>query len=391
MPDQFTQTTNVGLGSRLMNSIKGVLVGLLLFVVSFGVLYWNEGRAGRAAKLVKQAMQAPVVDATNVDQSAQGKLVAARGAIKTTETLSDSVTVPGTSELVQVKAGNYLKLSRQAEMFAWKETSKTETQKNTGGSETQNITYSYTKEWVAEPANSAEFKIPEGHENPAMGVPSNDTTVTVATLGNLTLDMTSLGLPGSDALVLTSSSVAYPTPLLAQAGTSEFVFLGKGTLASPQVGDVRVHYGYVPANIQVTTFGKLDGTNLSSFVDQKNGSLYRAFKGTKDEAIATMKSENSTMTWILRLVGFIMMWVGLSMFFGPISTFLDILPIAGSISRGLIGAVTFIVAAVLSIVTIAVSMILHNIIAVLVAVAVAAGVSVFLVKKYMKKGKAATA
>ncbi len=391
MPDQFTQTTQVGLGNRLMNSIKGVVVGLLLFVVSFGVLYWNEGRAGRAAKLVKQAALASAVDAVSPDQASQGKLVAAKGTIKTSETLSDSVTVPGTSQLVQIKAGNYLKLLRQTEMFAWKETSKTDTQKNTGGSETQNTTYTYTKEWASEPANSSEFKIPAGHENPALAVPKNESTVTAATLDSLSLDMTSLVLPASQKLALTPATAAYPTPALAQAGTSEFVFLGKGTLATPQLGDVRVQYSYVPANIAVTAFGKLDGTALSPFVDANNGTLYRAFTGTKDEAVATMKSENSTMTWVLRLVGFIMMWVGLGMLFGPISTFLDILPVAGSISRGLIGVATFLVALALSIVTIIVSMIVHSLIAVIIAGVVVVVIAVLVMKGVFKKGKMAKA
>ena len=44
MQDQFTEVTTKGWGSRILNSIKGVLVGFLMFIVSFGVLYWNEGR-----------------------------------------------------------------------------------------------------------------------------------------------------------------------------------------------------------------------------------------------------------------------------------------------------------------------------------------------------------
>ncbi len=44
MPDQFTDVTTTGYGGRIVNSIKGVVIGLILFVVSFGLLYWNEGR-----------------------------------------------------------------------------------------------------------------------------------------------------------------------------------------------------------------------------------------------------------------------------------------------------------------------------------------------------------
>jgi len=44
MADQFTDVTTTGYGGRIINSIKGVVIGLILFVVSFGLLYWNEGR-----------------------------------------------------------------------------------------------------------------------------------------------------------------------------------------------------------------------------------------------------------------------------------------------------------------------------------------------------------
>ena len=41
MNDQFRSVTNVGIGSRLAESIKGVLVGILFFLGSFPLLFWN--------------------------------------------------------------------------------------------------------------------------------------------------------------------------------------------------------------------------------------------------------------------------------------------------------------------------------------------------------------
>ena len=46
----FTETTRIGWGSRLMESIKGVIAGLILFLLSFLVLFWNEGRAVKTHK-----------------------------------------------------------------------------------------------------------------------------------------------------------------------------------------------------------------------------------------------------------------------------------------------------------------------------------------------------
>ena len=44
MSEQFTEVSEQGLGSNLLDSIKGVAVGGLLFILSFPVLWWNEGR-----------------------------------------------------------------------------------------------------------------------------------------------------------------------------------------------------------------------------------------------------------------------------------------------------------------------------------------------------------
>ncbi|HJL23314.1 MAG TPA: hypothetical protein RMH80_13870, partial [Polyangiaceae bacterium LLY-WYZ-15_(1-7)] len=60
MNDQFRSVTNVGIGSRLVESIKGVLVGILFFLGSFPLLFWNEGRAVRRAKDLEEGRGAVV-------------------------------------------------------------------------------------------------------------------------------------------------------------------------------------------------------------------------------------------------------------------------------------------------------------------------------------------
>ncbi len=50
MPDTFTSTTSTSWGSNLFGSIKSVLFGFVLFVISFPLLIWNEGRAVHTAK-----------------------------------------------------------------------------------------------------------------------------------------------------------------------------------------------------------------------------------------------------------------------------------------------------------------------------------------------------
>ena len=45
-----TETTTESWGSRLGNSIKGVLFGLALFIGGFPVLFWNEGNSVKRAR-----------------------------------------------------------------------------------------------------------------------------------------------------------------------------------------------------------------------------------------------------------------------------------------------------------------------------------------------------
>ena len=54
-----TETTTESWGSRLGNSIKGVIVGLGLFVLGFPVLFWNEGNSVKTAKSWRPSRSSP--------------------------------------------------------------------------------------------------------------------------------------------------------------------------------------------------------------------------------------------------------------------------------------------------------------------------------------------
>ena len=61
-----------------------------------------------------------------------------------------------------------LRLSRSVEMYQWKEETNSQSQQSVGGSQTTQTTYTYQKVWSAQPIASAQFKMRDGHENPAM-------------------------------------------------------------------------------------------------------------------------------------------------------------------------------------------------------------------------------
>ena len=53
-------------------------------------------------------------------------------------------------------------------MYQWREDKKVETNKSVGGTEEAVTTYSYKKVWSTSSINSQEFRVREGHGNPAM-------------------------------------------------------------------------------------------------------------------------------------------------------------------------------------------------------------------------------
>ena len=48
--DSFSEVSSQSWFGRLGNAIKSVLLGIILFVVSFPLLWWNEGRAVHTAQ-----------------------------------------------------------------------------------------------------------------------------------------------------------------------------------------------------------------------------------------------------------------------------------------------------------------------------------------------------
>ncbi len=78
--DSYTEFGGRSWGSRLIESIKGVLLGIVMFIVAFPVLFWNEGRAVQTAKsLGEGASEVVSVASDNVETTNEGKLVLCDG------------------------------------------------------------------------------------------------------------------------------------------------------------------------------------------------------------------------------------------------------------------------------------------------------------------------
>jgi len=150
--------------------------------------------------------------------------------------------------------------------------------------------------------------------------------------------------------------------------------MGRGSFDTPLLGDIRISYSGVSANTPAIAFGKQQGTALVPYLTRQNDRLYRVFANTdRAGAIQEMNTEYKMIGWILRLVGFLLMWIGLGLCFGPITAFLEVLPFLGSAGRFVIGLVALPVALALSTITIVISILAHNILALIVVLGLLIG------------------
>ena len=378
MSDQFRDVTTTGYGGRIVNSIRVVVIGLILFIVSFGLLYWNEGRVD-LSNIAKNATE--ISSATvSTDSTLSGKLIFTTGNVNSSQMIGDNLFL---------NPEKFIAVEREVEMYSWIEKSESHSKKNIGGSETTEKTYTYSKGWEENPKSSSNFKHPEGHENPQKSLDSYTNKVTTATVGVYNFDPQSATLPNLSPLPLNSQNVTlHASAVLANDSYISIKKNVDGTFDSPQIGDLRISYHVLRSGFDGTIFGKLSGTKIDPYFDQDGNHLYRLFIGTRDQGIATLHTEYTTMLWILRLVGFLLMWFGLSALFGPISVLLDFFPIFGAISRFVIGLITFVVAFVLTIVTILVSMIVHSLIALIIIFFIIVGVVIVFLIMLKNKRKA---
>src|SRR5688572_23042713 len=234
MSDSYTETTTKSWSSRLGESIKGVLFGLVLIVGSCAFLFWNEGRAVQTQRSLTEGASLVVAgDAARVDPANDGKLVHISGDLKAGAPLADPEFAVSASAL---------RLVRVIEMYQWKEEQRTETRKNVGGSEETVTTYEYVRTWSESRIDSSRFKRQEGHINPQMRYRGASYTARDATLGAFrpganVIEM----LPANQDVPLDSSLVEklrgrVGGPVTAADGR---IYLGENP-SSPRIGDLRV-------------------------------------------------------------------------------------------------------------------------------------------------------
>ena len=379
--DHFEQTTRVGYGQKLGKSIKGVLVGFILVVVSIGMLYWNEGQQD-LSKIAKKSVILSPESVTN-DQTLEGKLVSVTGAINSEGKLGDGT---------YLNPADYVYLKRNVEMYSWIEKKNTSTKSNTGGSDTVTTTYDYKKDWIETPAESSSFAYSDGHSNPRKSLPSEKFLPNQINVGAYSVaNLKDVSMPSGELIFLDYNDVTITEGMTIEGRTYLYVptLINSSSTTSnylnPQIGDLRIIYHAIKKGTNSTVMGKLERGSISAYIDKKDNRIHHVFDSNRDDALATLHSSYLMILWLLRFVGLLFLWTGLFLILAPLSTVLSIIPLLSGISSFLLALVTFVLALVIGVAVMIVSAIIHSLIALVVTVIIVAVLVVIWLKR-KKKG-----
>ena len=361
----YTETTSTSYGQRLAGSAKGMIGGLLMFIIGTCLLWWNEGRTVRTAKAIGDAAShvESVADVSKIDASLNGKLIHASAFADTKDTLTDDMF--GVRELA-------IRLDRKVEYYQWVENAQTREREKIGGGKETTTTYTYEQKWVDKPVNSAEFKDPQYQSaNKVLAeVEERNEMAQHVTFGAYTLpELFVASISGSEPvevrmteeqrftwnerLHMLRPKVNTETSLVHTSANTVYLGLSPN---SPQIGDVRVTFTKVPP-ADISLIAQVDGSTFKVYRAKNGQSFSRVQMGTVgvDEMIEQARSENNMLTWVLRLVGVLLIVIGLKGMFGLLPMLFKVLPFLGSIVDAGVGLVSWIFGLAWSLIIIAIA------------------------------------
>ena len=420
----YTETRTTGYGTRVGNSFKAIGSGFLLFIAGTALLWWNEGRAVKTEKMLEEAGSAYVEmeNPNKKDASLEGELICGTALATTEDSLTDAQFGIGAKAI---------SLRRTVEYYQWVEHATEKKEDKLGGKEVTTTTYTYSKEWVSRPIESASFKDPDYQKkNTVLATFENDEQwaenvswgayklteglihsisssegVDLAIADDLLKqfdkstqtayerfygvqkpqqptqqpvqqpaipDSIKAMLPDSVRAALDAQQAANDSINEAMAKAEnktdlEYVHQASNVLyfgrvpGSPEVGDVRVTFEkIVPA--KVTVMAVVDGDSFKPF-KAKNGKRFQTLvmgKKSGDEIIEAAQDANTMWTWMLRILGVLLVIGGLKNIFGFIETILKVVPFIAGIFGWGVGLVCTIIGIAWSLIVIAIAWLFYR-------------------------------
>ena len=337
------EITTKSWGSRIAGAFFGILIGIILIIASFVLIFWNEGNGLHTAQSLQQTQQVLIaVPISPIDKNNNLKVVYFSGLATTNETLHDPLL--GLTE----KA---IKLDREVTMYQWKQDTETKTEKDMGGSEREIKTYSYTEVWSEHLINSSEFKEQEGHKNPtSMPIKSLHDQAKKVTVGDFSLSNELISkIDGSTSIDLSKIDI---TPLKTKLNKpvqqdESTIYVGDDS-QSPKIGDLKISESEVlPQDVSIIA-QQTDHTLQPYFAPAGQSVILLEMRQiSSSQMIHNAAVENQMMTWLLRLVSLIMMIIGIGLLMQPLVVIADVIPFIGTIVGFGTGAISFLLGLIL--------------------------------------------
>jgi len=339
MAYQVKTTTNYG--NRLLGALKGVGTGFILLFIGTIMLCANEGNYVKTDKAIRSAQKEliNVSDISTLNPALDGKLIHATAFADTQDTLSDEPF--GISETA-------IALIRYVEYYQYQERSQTEKKDKLGGSEETITTYTYERKWVNTPINSANFNDPDYKKSNI--VLDSDVKSQLQYAKNV-----SFGAYKLPAFII--EEIEGSVPIQAKISDDDFlvwnirevarakqvgykydgaasllhidgntVYLGKSP-SSPQIGDVRITLAKIPP-ADISIIAKVIGTTFEKYL-APNGRTFKAVAMGAvgaDTMIQREKQANSAFTWLLRIIGILLVVAAFKLIFKIFPTLFKVLP-----------------------------------------------------------------
>lgn len=368
MPEPYTETTKISYGQNIKNALSGMIAGIILFLISFVVLWVNEGnnvaQIYKANYMEKNAVE---ISADTINRENDNKLVQLSGKAITDANLTDGI----------ISVQDAFALKRTVEMYQWKEDVKTETKDNLGGSTTETKTYTYEKVWSSHEINSSEFKR-SGYTNPKFPIQSEEIYAETGNLGafNLTSKQTN---------AMSEYSKYTDLPKKDEYKIFEGSYYKGYDPLSPAIGDIRITYKYVPSGVNISIIGQQKPDDTLTGMTLKKSSAYLQQSGlkTKDEMINSFRQGNKLFTNLTRFVGWLLMYIGLNLLINPLVVLFKVVPFMKNIVGFLSKGVMFLLSVILSLLIIAIAWFAYRPLLSIGLLAVI-GVIVFIIKTKFK-------
>jgi hypothetical protein len=258
------------------------------------------------------------------DPALEGRLVHVAGAVSVTG-------APRDADLNVTPEPGTLRLLRRVEMYQWQEQTSSETRTRMGGGQETVTTYSYRRVWAEGRIDSSRFRQPDGHQNPEPRYQTRAFNAERAMLGGFRI---------SDAQV---NQIPATTSLAVPGGNADGGrYIGQDP-QNPRVGDLRITW-LVARPDALSVIGAQVGDGFGPYATRAGDRLFMIEPGRVPAAAMFQQAEgdNVTLTWILRLVGTVVMFLGFLIIFNPLKVLADVIPFIGSIvgfGTGLLAAV----------------------------------------------------